>query len=81
MPRAPIRMSMAELRELPVTVDLVTAGRAFGLGRTIAYELQQKGEFPCPVRRLGERYRVTKADLFRALGVDLDPAAAEQGAA
>ena len=32
-------MTLEELRELPLTVDLVTAGRAHGLGRTISYEL------------------------------------------
>jgi hypothetical protein len=72
MPRKPIQMKMDELLGLPVTVDLVTAGRAFGLGRTVAHELARAGKFPCPVRKLGERYRVTKADLFASLGLNLD---------
>lgn len=78
MPRARIEMSTAQLLELPVAFDLVTAGRAFGLGRTISYELARAGEFPCPVRKFGERYRVTKADLFRALGLEPDGNPAEQ---
>ena len=57
-----------ELRALPVAVDLVTAGRAFGVGRTKAHELARAGEFPVPVLRLGNTYRVTRADLLRALG-------------
>ena len=85
MPRKPIQMSTAELLELPVAFDLETAGRAFGLGRTKSHELARADDFPCPVRRLGVRYRVTKADLFRALGLDAEgtPAdsPAEKGAA
>lgn len=62
-------MSTAELLALPVSVDLVTAGRAFGLGRTISHELARRGEFPCKVLRVGERYRVPRSALFEALGV------------
>lgn len=61
-------LSAAELRSLPSAVDLVTAGRAFGIGRTKAHELARAGEFPTPVLRLGNSYRVTRADLLRALG-------------
>jgi hypothetical protein len=64
------RMSVDELLNLPVSVDLVTAGRAFGLGRTISYELAQAGKFPCTVRKLGERYRVSRSEILGALGVD-----------
>lgn len=62
-------MSIAEALRLPVSVDLVTAGRAHGLGRTKSHELARAGEFPCPVLRLGNQYRVTRADLLRSLGV------------
>jgi hypothetical protein len=65
-------MSTAELLNLPAAVDLVTAGRAFGIGRSKAYELAKAGAFPCPVLRLGERYRVTRADLLRTLGLNPD---------
>lgn len=77
MPRKSIEMSSGELAGLPVAFDLETAGRAFGLGRTKSHELARAGDFPCPVRRLGVRYRVTKADLFRALGLDAEGAPAE----
>lgn len=63
------KMGDAELLALPVTVDLPTAGRAFGLGRTKAYEMARAGEFPCPVLPLGRRFKVTKANLLRALGI------------
>lgn len=63
-------MTSEELRTLPVSFDLVTAGRAFGLGRTLTYELARRGEFPCTVLRIGNQYRVTRAHLFAALGIE-----------
>lgn len=79
------RMSEQELAELPLTVDLVTAGRAHGLGRTISYELVRRDEFPCPVHRRGRYYRVFKADLVTSLGLGMDgkplPASPAAGAA
>ena len=60
-------MSAAELRALPVTVDLVTAGRALGIGRTTSYRLQRRGEFPVPVIRAGTKLRVARAALLAAL--------------
>jgi hypothetical protein len=61
-------MTRAELLALPVSVDLLVAARALGLGRTFAYELARSGDFPVRVLRLGNRYRVARADLLRALG-------------
>ena|ERR1700733_4516216 len=69
--RERIGMSLEKLRALDVTVDIETAGKPFGLGRTIAYELARQGKFPCRVLTLGKRFRVTKADLFAALGIPL----------
>ncbi|MFI1563909.1 helix-turn-helix domain-containing protein [Streptomyces sp. NPDC020490] len=58
-----------ELLSLPVTVDVETAGRAFGVGRTVAYRMVRDGEFPVPVIRVGNKYRVSAAELWRVLGV------------
>ena len=63
-------MSLEELRALPVSVDLPTAGRAFGIGRTKAHELARGGEFPCRVLRVGAKYRVPRAAIFEALGLN-----------
>jgi hypothetical protein len=63
----------AEVLAWPASVDLVTAGRAFGLGRTKAHELARAGQFPVRVLRIGFRYRVVTADILAALR--LDPAA------
>lgn len=62
-------MTPAEVLGLPVVVDVPTAGRAFGMGTTLAYELAKAGQFPCPVLRVGRLYRVPRAGLLRALGI------------
>lgn len=66
-------MSREELLALPVSVDLVTAARALGMGRTKAYELVRRGEFPLPVVKLGNRQRVVTEYLLRFLGVERHP--------
>jgi len=63
-------MSLSELLAMPVTVDIGTAARALGLGRSTGYELARRGEFPCRVLRVGSSYRVPTAELLRLLGVD-----------
>lgn len=68
-------LSRRELLELPPSVDLVTAGRALGIGRTKAYELARAEDFPARVLRLGNTYRVVTADLLRLLGIKEDDAA------
>ncbi|MCZ9346485.1 helix-turn-helix domain-containing protein [Streptomyces sp. TRM76130] len=68
-------MTTAEILALPASVALVTAGRALNLGRTKAYELARSGELPVRVLRLGNAYRVPRADLLAALGLE-QPASA-----
>jgi hypothetical protein len=65
----------AEVRRWPVTVDVVTAGRCYGLGRDGAYRRAATGELApgVPVLRLGRRLVVTRAHLMAALGIT-DPA-------
>lgn len=70
------QMTREELLKLPVSVDLATAGRAFGLGRTKSFELAKVGEFPCKVLSVGIKYRVPRSAIFEALGVDEDLAEA-----
>jgi hypothetical protein len=38
----------ADVLTWPVTVDVPTAGRCFGLGRDVSYELARTGGFPTP---------------------------------
>lgn len=71
-------MGRAELLRLPAAIDLDSANRAIGLGRSKGYELARLGEYPCRVLRLGKKYRVITADLLRLLGIE---AAAGEGSA
>jgi predicted DNA-binding transcriptional regulator AlpA len=64
-------MALAELLAMPVMVDIGTAARALGLGRSTGYELARRNEFPCRVLHVGSSYRVPTADLLRVLGIDL----------
>lgn len=59
-----------EVAALPVTVDLVTAASAIGMGRTTAYEAAKRGDLPFPVLRLGNRYRVASAHIRSLLGIE-----------
>lgn len=67
---ADLQLTMEELFALPPSVDIITAGRAFGIGRTKAHELARTQDFPCKVLRLGTRYRVPRSAIFEALGID-----------
>jgi len=64
-------LTLAEVSALPAVTDLVTAGRALGLGRTKAYQLASAGQFPCPVIRAGMTYLVPTAGLLAVLGLPL----------
>ncbi len=77
-----VEMSPDELRALPVSVDLATAGRAFGFGRTKSFELARAGNFPCRVIKIagngrddavGGKYRVPRSAIFAALGEAEEP--------
>lgn len=71
---------MEEVRSLPpvtilqlrssATVDLMTAARALGVGRTKAYELARRNEFPCRVIRIDDAYRIPTPGLLELLGVN-----------
>jgi hypothetical protein len=66
----PVRaMPLSEVVALPAVTDLVTAGRALGMGRTKSYELARTGRFPCRVIRTGRIYQVPTVSLLMLLGV------------
>ena len=69
-------LTLTEIARLPAVTDLVTAGKALGLGRTKAYELARAGQFPCPVIRSGRTWLVPVAGLLAVLGLPV-PSAAE----
>jgi excisionase family DNA binding protein len=63
----------ADIRGLGLHVDVGTAAAIFGISRTTAYELIERGEFPIPVLRLGTRYRIAVAAILTALGLPAEP--------
>ena len=42
----------------PSTCSLTEAATVLGISRDLAYRLAAAGDFPCPVLRIGRRYRV-----------------------
>jgi excisionase family DNA binding protein len=61
--------TITQLRNGPPSVDLLTAAAVLGLGRTKAYEMARRGEFPVRVLRIGGSYRVPTAALLELLGI------------
>jgi predicted DNA-binding transcriptional regulator AlpA len=62
--------TLDDIRAWPATVDVPTAGRAFGIGRDESYRLVHQGAFPVPVLKLGRYLRVTRSSVLAALGID-----------
>lgn len=58
--------TLDEVRGWPATVDVPTAGRAYGLTRANAFRLARCGEFPARVMKIGGRYRVVTASIIAA---------------
>jgi hypothetical protein len=62
-------LTFDELHALPTVVDLMTAARALGIGRTKAYQLAATGTFPIRIIRVGRGYHVPTAELLKVLGI------------
>lgn len=67
-------MHEEEVRALPVIMPLDDSNRAIRVGRTVGYALARRGEYPVPVHRLGNQYRVCRSDLLRFLGIEVSAA-------
>lgn len=65
-----------ELLALPVAIDLDTSNRVLNIGRTKGFLLAKRGQYPCRVMRIGNTYRVSRADLLRLLNIDPNGGAA-----
>lgn len=77
-------MKRKDLLALPVTVDVLTAAKALGIGRTLAHDLIRRDQFPCRVLRIGTRYRVPTSGprgLLAACGVEPQETGAAEPAA
>jgi len=73
-------LTTAEVLSLPAMVPLDDSNRAIHCGRTLGYALAKAGDYPVPVHRLGNQYRVARADLLRFLGIE-EPLTQERSAA
>jgi hypothetical protein len=74
--RAPLGLTDAEIEALPATLDIVTAGRLFGIGKNKARDLANRGEFPCETFKVGKRHAVAKHAALVRLGLRAAPIAA-----
>ena len=66
-------IALHDLHQLPPTLSVEAAAEILGCGRTLAYELIRRGEFPCRILHLGDyRFVVPTAELLRSLGINAD---------
>lgn len=65
-----------QTQSIKPTMPLVEAGKVLGIGRNQSYELARTDSFPVRVLRIGSRYRVSRYDLERYLGADVEGAEA-----
>ena len=70
-------LSREEILALDAAVDIPTAGKCFGMGRSKAYELARTDKFPVPVLPLGATFCVTRASILAKLNIEDVPAAAD----
>ena len=68
-----------DVASLPPVLDVPTAGRLLGLGRSAAYDLVLAGLWPTPVLRLGRRLRIPTAPLLTLLGLSRSPLSQSDG--
>ena len=59
--------SLAAIRKWPATVSVEDAASAYGISRSLAYELIAAGDAPFRVLVVRGRYRVLTASLVRVL--------------
>jgi hypothetical protein len=70
------RLTLTQVRRLPATVDVGTAARALGIGRSTLYEAIRSGQSPVKTITVQRRVVVLTADLVRVLEGGSDHGAA-----
>lgn len=65
------RADLMTMAQTQVDCDLVTAGRAWNLGRSSVYELARAGALPFNVCLPGNVYKVPVEGLLVSLGIEL----------
>lgn len=65
--RKPTHRRKDPLDALPPSLDLLAAAALLGVGRTCAYQLVRRGQWPTPVIRIGRCIRIPTAPLVELL--------------
>jgi len=65
-------MTVDEILKLPAVMSLVTAARAWGIGRSRAYVMDRDNELPFRTLPVGREKKVRKIDLLASLGLKPD---------
>lgn len=63
-------MDHEEMAGLPALLDVPEAARVLGIGRSLAYELVRRGDWPTEVLRIGKLIKIPSAPLLRLLRGD-----------
>lgn len=58
-------MTKEELDALPPVLDVPTAAQVLDIGRSLAYDLIRRDEWPTPVVRVGKLIRIPTAPLLQ----------------
>ena len=66
-------MNRDQLAELPPVLDVPAAAKVLDIGRSLAYELVRRGEWPTPVLHIGKLIKIPSEPLVRLLGVVTTP--------
>jgi hypothetical protein len=63
-------MAFDDLKDLSPVLDVPTAARLVGIGRTTAYRSVHDGTWPTAVLRIRGRFAIPTAPLLALLGID-----------
>lgn len=69
-PSSPGPWTAEAVRALGLHTDVATAAKILGIGRSTAYDLVRRGEFPTEVLRVGSRIRIPTSQLLAFLGCE-----------
>jgi predicted DNA-binding transcriptional regulator AlpA len=60
-------MTHDELASLPPLLDVPTAARVLNIGRSLAYDLIRRDQWPTPIIRVGKLIKIPTAPLLALL--------------
>ena len=64
------KITLEDIQQWPAVVGIPSASEACGFSKSLGYALAQRGEFPCRVIRVGNRYLVPTAGIIALLEGD-----------